>query len=128
MFEKDKKAFDELNEVSPLLAGYSKTIPFELPDVDWMHSFTELLVEKKELDHHLTDKKEIFTVPEKYFQELPDQILKRIQKQEVENELAEISPMLLQLDRRLPYSPPENIHSFNQTTTIQSSEIGRAHV
>jgi hypothetical protein len=128
MFEKDKTAFDELREISPLLAGYDKKMPFELPDVDWMHSFTELLVEKTKLHPHLPGNEEIFAVPEKYFQELPNQILRRIGKQEVENELAEISPMLLQFERRLPYSPPANNNAFKQATIVQSAEEKRKSV
>jgi hypothetical protein len=124
MFVKDDTTISELRELSPILAGYSKSMPYELPDRDWMVDFTDLVNERKNV---LSGKQEVYVIPENYFKEFSEQVLDLIRKMEVEQEIDEISPLLSQLDRKLPYTRPAvssiNTEVIPQITT-QSSKPG----
>ena len=103
MFEKDNKANIELEELSPTLAGFSKSIPFELPEPSYLRHFSEQVNERKDL---LADKVEIYEIPENYFIGFSEEVIKLIRKLEVEIEIKELSPLISQIDRKLPYSRP----------------------
>lgn len=120
MFGKDNTIITELQEISPILAGYSKSMPYELPDRNWFKDFTEQMNERKSI---LAGKEEIYVLPDHYFTAFADQVLTLIRKSEVEQEIHEISPLLSQIERKLPYTEPV-VSAYNiATSQIKKKEI-----
>ncbi len=73
---------DDLNELSPVLAGISKNMPFSLPP-DYFSTFENeipVLISKEELPSVLAshERKPAYEVPVGYFEELPALILSRV--------------------------------------------------
>ena len=77
-------AADELRELSPLLAGISKTIPYYLPEgylTESMQSLSSLVQEEKESPVLAAVGKSLpYTVPNGYFENLAQEVTRRIVK------------------------------------------------
>ena len=78
-------ATDELEELSPLLAGISRKMPFAVPHEYFDNLSTSAISSEEEMVPAILQqagKKMPFTVPNDYFDNLPQQILSKVSTQE----------------------------------------------
>jgi hypothetical protein len=80
--EEKASSEDEIASLSPLLAGISRKMPFEVPDNYFNSTNLSGITDDERLPFNLevADRNMPFEVPEGYFETLPDIILARIEK------------------------------------------------
>lgn len=70
--------------------------------------------------------KPVFTVPERYFLEFPDKLMKMIRETEgtdLKSELEQISPLLASLERKTPFSVPDGYFSQFERDLMPNMEL-----
>lgn len=102
------ETYKELNSISPVLARQAKVNPFSVPDNYFEKNAavlfdvaTSFMHPSKELFNAIRDTPTM-KIPEGYFEQLPDSILKRIQQTEAETgnqELTAISPLIASIPK-----------------------------
>jgi hypothetical protein len=113
----------ELDAISPAVANLSLRMPFHIPE-GYFELFPARIVQlissgilpEKEMETNtsFSTKPEIispFAVPEGYFEELSGNILAKIRGNDSESrdaEIQRISPLLSQIDRKVPFNVPVN--------------------
>jgi len=95
---------NELNEISPLLAGIGYTNVFTIPDGYFDSIAGTVLISVGEVNSLATTNAD---VPTGYFDELSNKILGKI-KGTVANELEEVSPLLAGIIKENPFKVPEH--------------------
>lgn len=108
----DTKAtiLQELQELSPLVASIGSGNPYRVP-AGYFEMLPAQLVQQVSGDSVVFgDKQPVFAVPEGYFDGLAGQILNRVKQQKpqtVQEELAELAPLLNTISREPVYQVPE---------------------
>jgi hypothetical protein len=105
MFEKDILAKSEIKALSPLLAEHKNTLPYLIPDENYLNIFSEQLTEKITISSHLDETNTPYSIPSDYFNLFSSRMLDLIRSNDVEQELIILSPLLSQVSRKLPYEP-----------------------
>jgi len=108
MFTKDTTASAELKELSPLLGSLSRSLPYLQPGEKWKVEFADELTEKLREEPILSAKTTPYIVSGDYFNVFSDQLLHKIRREDVEQEISELSPLLADLKRTLPFEKGEN--------------------
>lgn len=98
---------EELETLSPLLAGAPKALPFSVSASYFTTLPTQIL--------HKINTQELAELPRitplsapaaAYFEQLPHQIMQAVHAADVEEELAELSPLLADIPRHFPMNAP----------------------
>lgn len=108
MEESKKDIIIELKEVAPFVANVSKVNPYSVPE-GYFDSLAESFLFHVRL-LQLKDSGSAFSVPEGYFENLPHFILNKIREgqNEVQEELAEVAPVLNTINKENIFSIPDN--------------------
>lgn len=75
--------------------------------------------------------KPVFTVPEGYFDQFPEKLMKTIREEEksdVRSELEQLSPLLASLERKMPFSVPDGYFSQLEQDLLPEKEHTPAKV
>lgn len=117
---RSKDILNELQNISPFLAGIEKVNVFSVPDNyfdDLAERITTYTILNKDENINFS-KTETLTIPEGYFDTLSDSILAKIKRSEAENtgeELQQLSPLLYSLKDKNVFTIPagyfENLSS-----------------
>ena len=105
----------EIEDVSPLIASIGNRSGFKVPEAYFSQFLSAVLLKIYKTSMVESNKQDIYSVPENYFQYLPVTILNRIKADmEIEtSELATIAPLLNSLDKKNVYSVPEQYFKSN---------------
>lgn len=101
----------ELNEISPVVAGISRQLPYQVP-AGYFDTLSEAIHEriaKGLLLNGEVGKNNLYQVPEGYFDSLANNVLNRVRSLEASSgreELLHLAPVLNSLDKTMPYSKP----------------------
>ena len=110
MEEKKNDIVNELKEIAPLIADIGKKNPYSV-QVDYFTFLTGSIFFHVRLSQ-LKNPGELFSVPNGYFENLADSILSEIYnsnvKNEAEQELLEIAPLLNTINKENIFSVPAN--------------------
>jgi len=129
MFTKDTTASSELKELSPLLAGQSRSLPYLLPGENWKEEFADELIEKLREESILLAKTTPYVLSGNYFNVFSDQLLQKIRREDFEQEISELSPLLADLKRTLPYEKGEiKINLETKKSEVRAKESSSAKV
>lgn len=118
------KIFQELAE-TPVLAGAASHMPFSVPE-GYFEQLPLQLLKRCSLEKQCATFAGLQAVPAGYFENLPQQLLsiiKQSQPQEVQQELEQIAPALLNINRTPPYHLPSNY--FEELAPIPAVLPGR---
>lgn len=117
----------ELKEIDPAMAQWPFHMPYSVPD-GYFNQLTEKILEQAATEL-LVAKQELYTVPANYFNQLPDTILAAIRKQEVEEELETMAPVLNRVTKQMPYTrtslPELNIEAMLEQAKIHETPVVR---
>lgn len=128
---------EELEMLSPLLAGMSKSVPLSVPS-GYFNQLSQNILQNtavtdiqsdgfaEELPSILADLPKAFpmSAPAGYFDQLPAQLLQKIQASEAREELSTLSPLLAEIPKTVPLSVPAGYFdglSNNIMTAIAAS-------
>lgn len=126
---KDTTASAELKELSPLLSGLSRTLPYLQPGENWKIEFADLLSEKLEEESVLPASTTPYLVSDDYFDVFSERLLHTIRNEEFEQEISELSPLLADLKRTVPYEKGEiKLDLEKKISLVSSKEPGGAKV
>lgn len=92
----------ELSEIDPVMAQWPFHMPYSVPD-GYFDQLTAKILEQVTTEL-VVARQELYTVPANYFSQLPDTILAAIRKQEVEDELETVAPVLNRVSKQMPYT------------------------
>src|SRR3982750_4699179 len=115
--ENSNPILNELMEISPLIAGINRRMPYMAPDGYFETLPVQVLlrigIEEKAGDDPVLaiNKEAVYEVPAGYFEGLAGSILNRIKAEQVttvQDELALLSPLLGGIEKKNPFSSPED--------------------
>lgn len=121
---RDTEAMNELRELSPLLAEFPKQLPYSLPEHGWLirnEATLQNLAQnptRQSEETHLT-KENPFLVPDQYFSRFSEQVMSKIQREEAQKEIANLSPLLSTVSRNALYEVPEGAHAGFRETLLK---------
>lgn len=92
----------ELKQIDPSMAQWPFHMPYRLP-AGYFEAATEKFLESASLGLHI-EKNKGYQVPGVYFDQLAGNIMAAIRRQEVEQELDDLAPLLNNVSREMPYS------------------------
>ena len=118
--EKEDLILKEIEDVSPFIASIGKRKVFNVPDAYFSQFLSSVLLKIHKISMGQSHNQDSYSVPENYFQYLPESILTRI-KADVEietSELVTIAPLLNSLDKKNVYSVPEQYFKSNHLSRI----------
>lgn len=132
----DSEVKKELYEISPLLAGMVKKMPFSVPE-GYFNSFSELGLFKKEtveeetalLPQNLKNSTS-YTLPQDYFENFPGKVLEKLKNRE-EGKLVKMRPFYLRWKNLAAAAVIIGLlitgaWFMNQPQAVNSSDIGQA--
>lgn len=90
----------ELTGIVSAATAWPVVVPYKVP-VGYFDAFSEMILERISIG--LPNKVHVFKVPENYFEQLPDAILRAVRHTEVSDELQEIAPFLQSIPKTNPY-------------------------
>lgn len=100
----------ELTSIVSAANAWPVAVPYMVP-VGYFDALSEIILERISIG--LSDKTNVFVVPENYFEQLPDTILLAVRHTEVSDELQEVAPFLQSIPKTNPY----------QTNTVPELDI-----
>ncbi len=128
---------DELKALGSGLATMPNTAPYRVPDGYFqqfplgmlrlaLENDTQQLSENRDTSILPLKTAQPGAVPEGYFEKLPQLILERVKQSGAESadELEQLSPMLAQLSRKMPYSVPEGYFDTSANGSPGMMEAG----
>lgn len=115
----DSNILTELQSISPTLAGISRRMPYAVPDNYFEYLADRMLIE-------VTPAPQTGDVPEGYFDQFADNMLQLIREQNASQELNEIAPTLMSINRSMPYHVPTGY--FDQLSAPNLEENELAHI
>jgi hypothetical protein len=122
--EKRDLILKEIEEVSPLIASIGNRSVFKVSEAYFTEFLSSIMLKINKLSIVAFNKPDPYSVPQNYFQHLPDTILVRIRDAEEikDKELAVIAPLLNSLDRKNIYSVPEQYFNSNHLNRISKDK------
>lgn len=99
MENREEIAMELTNIVSAAIA-WPVSVPYKVP-VGYFDALSEMILERISIG--LPNKVHVFEVPENYFEQLPDAILRAVRHAEVSDELQEVAPFLQSIPKTNPY-------------------------
>ena len=121
MFAKDNTAKAEIKALSPLLGDQKNELPYIIPTENYLNTFSAHLSEKLSDNNSLPQTNTPYEVPADYFEVFSERMPALIRSMDVEEELSTLSPVLSQIERKLPYQASPSGLSDKMTADI----IGR---
>jgi hypothetical protein len=109
----------ELREISPLLSKITKAGVYKVPDSYFENLAFTVLNKVNSEEEHQFSRGNPMRVPEGYFENFSNTIFQKIYSgkggvNEVEQELSEVAPLLLNISKQPVYRVPENFFQFFQ--------------
>jgi hypothetical protein len=95
----DTNHLEEILALSPLLAGAPREMPYQVPP-DYLETLCDVALARVAAPPHS------MTVPDGYFNALPQQILRKLNHQLVVDELDTVAPALNSISKAGPYEVP----------------------
>lgn len=116
---------EELAQMNPVMVQWPFHMPYRVPR-GYFENLTEIILEQS-LAGLSVHKTRVYDVPDHYFQELPASIMANIRRNEVEEELEEVAPLLHTVSRKMPYSGIA-IPSFNMEAVMERAAVNEVPV
>lgn len=93
----------EITAISPSCAQWPVEVPYRVPAC-YFETLSEFILEH--LATGLPVKTNVYAVPENYFEQLPENLLRAIRHEAVSAELEEVAPFLKTIPKTVPYTLP----------------------
>jgi hypothetical protein len=90
----------ELTSLVSAATAWPVAVPYKVP-VGYFDALSEMILERISIG--LPNKVHVFEVPENYFEQFPDAILRAVRHVEVSDELQEVAPFLQSIPKTNPY-------------------------
>jgi len=118
MFAKDNTAKAEIKALSPLLGDQKNELPYIIPTENYLNTFSAHLSKKLSDNNSLPQTNTPYEVPADYFEIFSSRMSALIHSMDVEEELSTLSPVLSQIERKLPYQASPSGLSDKMTADI----------
>lgn len=117
----------EYSERFPILDTVGRGNPYSVPQ-DYFETLPDILLEHIKTGLPPATKNGPFSIPDNYFDNLPNRLLQAIKEKDSERyrireELAEIAPLLLEIDTRNVYSVPGDYFSNLQLKPVTTAKV-----